>query len=120
VKLVICAPVALPGPVLPTVKPHTRALAGPVFDVVVKVRFVANVAKLAVTETGPFIVTLCGVAVPLNAPLNPVNENPGLAVALTGTMDPAAKNPVAGAIDPSANDGDTAVVNRYCVWKSAV
>ena len=45
--------------------------------------------KLAVTVAGAFMVKLCGVVAPLNAPLNPVNWKPEFAVALTGTTVPA-------------------------------
>jgi hypothetical protein len=55
-----------------------------------------------VTLSGALIVTVCGVAVPLSAPLKPVNEYPLLAVALTWTEVPLLYHPLAGLIVPPA------------------
>ena len=75
--------------------------------------------KFAVTVAGAFIVRFWGVVVPLNAPLNPVNWFPEIAVALTGTTAAALNHPLTGPIDPSL-DGFAAVVRKYCVVKFAV
>jgi hypothetical protein len=54
----------------------------------------------AVTLSAAFIVTVCGVPVPLSAPLKPENEYPLLAVAITWTEAPLLYHPLAGLIVP--------------------
>jgi uncharacterized SAM-binding protein YcdF (DUF218 family) len=85
----------------------------------VTVMLTGDAVKFAVTLKGPFIVTFCGVAVPVSAPLNPENVYPEAALALTETTAPALYHPVAGLIVPPA-DGFALVVSWYCVVKLAV
>ena len=76
-------------------------------------------AKLAVTEAGAFIVTVCGFVDPVSTPVNPVNAYPVAGVAVTATAAPALYQPLAGATFP-ALDGFAAVVRKYCVVNVAV
>ncbi len=75
--------------------------------------------KLAVTVAAPFIVTFCGVVVPVNAPEKPLKVYPPLAVALTCTTVPLLCHPLDGLMLPPAV-GLAAVVRKYCVVKLAV
>ena len=59
-------------------------------------------APLAVTLTGPFRVTLCGVVVPESPPLKPLNTYGALAAALTETTLPALYQALAGPMLPPA------------------
>jgi hypothetical protein len=60
------------------------------FGKVCSVVVVAGRAKDAVTLRGALIVTLCGVVIPVRSPLKPVKRHAveGVAVAVTGTLDP--------------------------------
>ena len=83
------------------------------------VTLTCEIVNAAVTERGPLIVTFCGVVVPVNAPENPPNWYPLLAVAPTATTTPALYHPLAGLIVPPAV-GLAAVVREYCVVNVAV
>ena len=63
---------------------------------------VNTAAKLAATVTGAFMVTFCGVVVPLNPLENPLKRFPALADALTETTEPALYQPLAGLMLPPA------------------
>ena len=62
---------------------------------------VGSTAKLAVTVAALLSVSVCGVAVPLSAPPNPVNVYPPAGAALTWTV-PAFCHPLAGEMLPPA------------------
>jgi hypothetical protein len=70
---------------------------------------VDTAVNVAVTVTGPLIVTVCGVVVPVSPPVNPLNWYPLFTAALTETALPALYQPLAGLIVPPA-DGLAAVV----------
>jgi hypothetical protein len=83
------------------------------------VTLTCDVVNAAVTDSGPLIVTFCGVVAPVNAPEKLTNWYPLLAVALTPTTAPALYQPLAGAIVPPAA-GLAAVIRKYCVANAAV
>jgi hypothetical protein len=58
------------------------------------------VPNVAVTVSGPVIVTFCGVVVPASAPVNPVKLYPLAAAALTATTLPLFTQPLAGVMLP--------------------
>jgi hypothetical protein len=70
---------------------------------------VVGSTKPAVVLAGAFIVTFCGLAVPVSAPLKPLNRYPVLAEALTATTVPVLYHPLAGLTVPPAT-GLAAVV----------
>jgi len=57
---------------------------------------VVALPKIARTFTGWFIVTLCGLTVPVSPPLKPVNGYPEFGVAVTWTTWPLLYQPLAG------------------------
>ena len=56
--------------------------------------------KLAVTLLGAVMLRVCGVVVPVRAPLNPTKEYPALGAALTTTESPLLYQPLPGLIIP--------------------
>src|SRR5438046_2306009 len=77
--------------------------------------------KLAVSLTGPFIVTCAGFVVPVYEPVpvpaQPVKADPAFAMAEIFTTCPELKKPLAG---PTVPPAPAAIVNWNCVVKFAV